>query len=123
MKDFDLADVFLLSHIIDKMGLNIEADKLTKTINAEKLENKDDVAKIGKDVLLAIGIDVAVKFMSSLYKADKEVIQLISNITEKKPEAVRTMKMKEIKQFFVDLVAMEGFKDFFNQAEASEELK
>lgn len=121
MKDFDLQDVFLLSKIIDKMELKLEADKLARTVKAEKLENKDDVMKVGKDVMLTIGLDIATKFIANLHKADKEVIQLISNITEKKPEAVQTMGLKDIKQFFTDLVQMEGLKGFFSQDETSKQ--
>ena len=119
MKDFDLQDVFLLSKIIDKMELKFESDKLSKTIKSEKLENKDDAAKLGKEVMLSLGIDLITKIISNMHKADKEVIQFIANLTEKNIEAVRKMKLKEIKQFFVDLVGQEDFKDFFSQAEDS----
>lgn len=120
MKSFDLQDVFLLSKAIDKMELRIEADKLAKTVKAEKLENKEDAAALGKDVLMTIGLDIATKFIANLYKADKEVMQLISNISEKNIDAVKTMKLKEIKQFFVDLMESEDVKDFFTQEKTSE---
>jgi len=114
MKDFDLEDVFLLSQIIDKMGLNIEASELSKTIKAEKLESKDDAAKVGKDVFLALGMEVAMKFASNLHKAHKEVIQLICSLSGKNEEAVKKMKIKEMKDFFGELIKTEGIADFFN---------
>ena len=116
MKEFTLEEVFLLSQIIDKMELKIEADKISKTIQAEKLESKDDALKLGKDVMIALGIDISVKFVSSLHKASKEVIQLIANMTGKEIETVKKMGIKEIKQFFIDLSEMEGLADFFEQA-------
>lgn len=116
MKEFTLEEVFLLSQIIDKMELKIEADKINKTIQAEKLETKDDALKLGKDVMLALGIDISVKFVSSLHKAHKEVVQLISNMTGKDIESVKKMNLKDLKQFFVDLLEVEGLSDFFEQA-------
>ena len=121
MKKFNLQDVFLLSKIIDKLELKFEVDKLAKTIRAEKLESQEDVMKIGKDVLLTIGLDIATKFLANLHRADKEVVQLISNITEKKTEAVEEMGLKEIKDFFTELLQAEGVKDFFSQAETSDQ--
>ncbi len=120
MKDFDLQDVFLLSKIIDKMELKIETDALTKSVKTDKLENKADASKLGKEVFLSIGVDVITKIISNLHKADKEVVQFIANMTEKNIEAVKKMRIKEIKNFFVELFNHEDFKDFFKQAEISE---
>jgi len=120
MKEFDLQDVFLLSKIINKMELKFETEKLTKSIKTDTLGSKEDAQKIGKEVLLSLGIDVMTKFISNLYKADKEVIQFIANLTEKNVESVQKMKLREIKQFFTDLFAMDDFKDFFKEAENSE---
>ena len=57
------------------MELKIEADKISKTIQAEKLESKDDALKLGKDVMIALGIDISVKFVSSLHKASKYFLE------------------------------------------------
>lgn len=121
MKRFDLEDVFLLSEIIDKMGLKVESNKLAKTIQSEKLENIEDVKELGKDVMLSIVVEYATKFISNLYRAKNEVIQLISNLTEMKVDAVKKMGFKQLKDFFVELVKNEGFQDFLSQVEASEE--
>ncbi len=114
MKDFDLDDVFLLSQILDKMELTIEANELAKTIKAEKLESKGDAVKVGKDVFLALGIDVSLKFASNMHKAKKEVVQLISDLSGRTEESVKKMKLKEIQEFFSELIKTEGFADFFN---------
>jgi len=121
MKDFTLSEVFLLSAIIDKMDLRIESEKLTKTIKADKLETANDAMAIGREIVLSVGIDIGVKFVSNLHKANKEVTQFIGSVTGKTEESVREMKLKELKQFFVDLSKTEGFSDFFEQAGESTE--
>lgn len=121
MKEFDLQDVFLMSKIIDKMELRVEADKLAKTIKTDKLEDMQDAKELGRDVIAAIGIEMSAKFLSNLHRADKEIMQLIANLTEKQYEAVKKMKLKDIKQFFIDLATSEGFEDFFELAETSKE--
>lgn len=75
-KDFDLNDVFLMSEIIEKMDIQFDIDTIIKKTNVTKLENKQDAAELGKDVLLSIGLDLATNLIKRMYKAQKEVKQL-----------------------------------------------
>lgn len=115
-KQFDLDDVFLMSEIIDKIGLEADIDKITKQIKATKLENKEDAAKIGKEVAVALGLDLVTKIVRSFHKAKVEVKQLISNLTGMKQEEVSKMSLKQMKDFFSELVSHEEFGDFLKQA-------
>jgi hypothetical protein len=115
-RGFNLEDVFLMSEIIDKMSLEADVDKITKQIKTSKLENKQDAAKIGKEVAVAIGLDLITKIIRSFHKAKNEVIQLISNLTGMKLEEVSKMSLKQIREFFTELVNHEEFGDFLNQA-------
>lgn len=116
-KDFDLNDVFLMSEIIEKMELDFDVDKVIRKTNVAKLENKKDASKLGKDVALTIGVDLVSKLLKNLHKAQKEIKQLIANLTGKKVAEVEKMGLKDLKQFFTDLVAHEGFSDFLSQLE------
>ena len=113
MKEFNLEHVFIMSEIIDKMDLKVEAEKLTKTINAQKLEGVEDASALGKEIIVAIGIEILAKFFSTMHKAQKEIIKLVVSLTDKTNEEAKGMKLGEIKEFFNELVKNEGFADFF----------
>lgn len=115
-KDFDLNDVFLMSEIIEKMELDFDVDKVIRKTNVAKLENKKDAAKLGKDVMMTIGVDLVSKLFKNMHKAQKEVKQLIANLTGKNVAEVEKMNLRDLKQFFTDLVEHEGFSDFLSQA-------
>lgn len=114
-KNFDLNDVFLMSEIIEKMEIEVDIDNIIKKTQANKLESKQDAAALGKEVLLSIGLDLATNLVKRLYKAKSEVKELIANLTGKTTAEVGEMSLREIKGFFVALVAHEGFSDFLEQ--------
>jgi hypothetical protein len=118
-KNFDLDDVFLISEIIDKMGLEADIEKITKTIQTSKLENKLDAAGLGKEIAVGLGIDIVTKMIRNLHKAKTEVKQLISNMTSLGEKEVSKFGVKQIKDFFTELSKHEGFADFLSQAEAT----
>lgn len=120
-KDFDLDDVFTISEIIDKMGLEADIDKITKQVKTAKIENKKDATTVGKEVAVGLGIDLVTKMIRNLHKAKSEVKQLISNLTGLDSQAVGKMGLRQIKDFFSELVQHEGFTDFLSQAEGSSE--
>jgi hypothetical protein len=122
-KDFDLDDVFLISEIIDKMELEADIEKITKTIQTSKLENKADAGKLGKEIAVGIGIELITKMIRNLFKAQKEVKQLISNMTGLKLEEVSKMGIKQFKAFFTELFEHEGAVDFLSQAGVLSEKK
>lgn len=117
IRDFDLDCVFLMSEILDKMDLGIDADNMIKKANISKMENMKDVQKLGKEVIVGVGFELATKLVRNLYKAKKEVKELIALLTGQTPEEVQKMNIKGIKDFFGELVKHEGFADFLSQAE------
>jgi len=116
IKDFDLDDVFLISEIIDKMGIEADVSKITKTIQSAKLESKNDATALGKEVAVGLGIDVIAKMARNLFKAKKEVKQFICNMTGLPMEEVSKFKVAQIKDFFIELFEHEGAEDFLKQA-------
>lgn len=116
IKDFDLDDVFLMSEIIEKMELEFDTDAIIKKTNVSKLSGKKDAKELGKDVIMSLGIDLTTKLVKKLHKSKREVKQLIANLTGKTVDEVGKMSMKDMKSFFTELVAHEGFTDFLSQA-------
>lgn len=120
-KGFDFDDVFIISEIIDKMGLEADIKQLTNATQSSKLENIDDASKLGKEVLMGLGIDLITKIVRNLHKARKEVKKLISSLTGLTEKEVSKMSLKQIKDFFTELVSNEEFEDFLSQAEGTDQ--
>lgn len=120
VKDFDLGDVFLFSEILDKMEIELDTKRISRSVTTSKLEGKEDAAAIGKELALSMGGELAVKVLRNFYKADRQVMQFIANMSGMQEESVKKMNIKQIKAFFKELVEHEGFGDFLSQAGSSE---
>ena len=115
IKPFDLENVFTMSEIIDKMGLDADVRNVISQVNVSKLENADDAKALGKEVGLGIGIDLISKFIRNLHKAKNEVKKLIVDMSGKSPEEVSKLSMKDMKEFFSELIGDGEFIDFLKQ--------
>ena len=115
-RSFDLDCVFVMSEILDNMELNVDADNIIKKTQLSKLENMKDAQKLGKEVLVGLGLELGVKMVRNLYKAKKPVKELIGLLTGMTEEEVSKMSIKQIKSFFEELMNHEGFADFLEQA-------
>ena len=102
MRGFELQDTFKLSEIIDVMDIQIDLNDLMDRAKANK----------GK-VQEKVGAQVALLFIKKLHKAEKQVIEFISGITDETEEVVRKYKPKQILNFFTELFNNEDFQDFF----------
>ena len=120
-KEFDIEDVFVMSQIIDKMGLDADVKKIIEQVQTAQLSGKADAQKVGKEVLVAIGVDLIGKFIRNLHKAHKEVKQLIANLTGKTVDEVAKMPLREMKAFFTELAGDGEFIDFLKQQGQSTE--
>ena len=114
-KQFDLDDVFLMSEIIDKMGLDADVRQVIDQVQTAKLENAQDAKAVGKEVVVGIGVDLIAKFVRNLHKAKKEVKQLIGGMTGKTQDEVSKLSLKDMKDFFAELVSDGEFVDFLKQ--------
>lgn len=115
IKPFDLEDVFTMSEIIDKMGLDADVRNVISQVNVSKLENADDAKALGKEVAVGIGIDLISKFIRNLHKAKNEVKKLIGDMSGKSPDEVSKFSMKDMKEFFAELIGDGEFIDFLKQ--------
>lgn len=123
VKKFTLDNVFMVSEIIDKMELEADVDKITKSIQTSKLENAKDAKSLGKEVAVGIGLDLITKMIRKLHKAKNEIKDLIIDMTGKPMEEIDKFDLKEMGDFFTELFNTDGFGDFLSQAGASEEKK
>ena len=115
IKPFDLEDVFTMSEIIDKMGLDADVRNVISQVNVSKLENADDAKALGKEVAVGIAIDLISKFIRNLHKAKNEVKKLIGDMSGKSPDEVSKLSMKDMKEFFSELIGDGEFIDFLKQ--------
>ena len=117
MKEFNLDHVFMLSEIVEKMEIQTEAEKVMQVIKTKTLNNSKDAAQLGKEIIVALGLDISLKMFSVMHKARKEVIALVSDLSDKPEDEVRKMKLKELVKFLKEVFAKEGIEDFFDSAE------
>lgn len=122
-RDLDLDATFLFSEILDEMELEVDMTSIISRIKADKLEGKEDAKQLGKELALSIGVDMFAKIAKKMHKAKRPVKEFIAYMTEMNQEEVGRLKLKEMKNFFTELVEHEGFEDFLTQAGASEESK
>jgi len=118
-KDFDLDDVFLMSEIVDKMDLQLDIES---ALNLKAIEGADE-EELGKQFFMKILPDLGMKFIKKLHKARKEVKRFIASMTDMSVTEVGKMRPKQLKEFFVELIEREGFKDFLAESGVLEENK
>lgn len=102
MRKLNIEDAFTFSEIIDKMGAETDLNKLF-----------DQGKKNGAEWL---GGQVVLLMFKKMHYAKDEIIGFIASVSEKSPDDVRKMSFKELKNIVLDIVALEGFADFFKSA-------
>ena len=101
MREFTLENGFLVSEILDKTGLQIDLNAM-----ADASKNKDSQAYLGGQLVLNL--------IKKMHLAKKEIIKLMSDMSEKPIEEVKQWKIEQIKEFFTGLFNQTGLKDFFS---------
>jgi hypothetical protein len=94
-----LKDAMALSKAIDKMQI---ADKVS-----DIYKSKADKEQVGIKLMALVG--------SNLYKAQAEIVSIISSSTGKKPEEVENMSITEIIDTIKGFFNEEGVKDFLSR--------
>jgi len=95
-------DMFILSAIVDKMGL----DEDIKGLLGNKGDEVDESA-IGRKLLFSIA--------KKLYKAEDEVILLLSNATGKPKKDIEDLPPKETLELIKNILQEQGVMDFLSQ--------
>ena len=95
MKKIGMDELYLVSEIADK--IEFEAPNIY-----DKKGNRKDQYQYGSEMLLGL--------FKKMYKAKKEINDLIYKVTEKKAEE---MSLKELKDTFTEILKQDGVLDFF----------
>jgi hypothetical protein len=116
MKQLDFDAVLMFSAVLDKTGIVLDMKKIMDGVKTDAVETEDDLKKIGKEAALTVGIEILGQVLRSAHKAGPEIKALVGHLTGKTRDEVGQMTLAEIKEFFKELFAAEGFSDFFKQA-------
>jgi hypothetical protein len=109
-------DVFLISKIIGKIGVNeftacFEKDgikNMIASVTGEAKEEADFASVVGISVIL----EIANVILGNLPKCEKEIFQMLSSVTGMSVEEVEGLDMVVFVEMVVDFIKKEEFKDF-----------
>lgn len=107
MRKLNIEDAFTFSEIIDKMGAEVDLNKLM-----------DEGQKKGTEYL---GGQIVLLLFRKMHLAKDEILGFISSVAELEPKDVKAMGFKEMKQVVTDIIKLEGFADFFKSALPTEQ--
>ena len=109
-------DVFLMSKIIGKIGVNeftacFEKDGIKKMIasfTGETEEEVDFASVVGISVIL----EVANVILGNLPKCEKEIFQMLASVSGMSVKEVEGLDMVVFMEMVIDFIKKEEFKDF-----------
>lgn len=107
-------DVFLMSKIIGKIGVNefttcFENDGIKKMIaDASEGETTDIESVVGIQVIL----EIANVILCNLPKCEKEIIQMLANVSGMAFTEVEDLDAVIFMEMVIDFIKKEEFKDF-----------
>jgi len=109
-------DVFLMSKIIGKIGVNeftacFEKDGIKKMIasfTGESAEDVDFTSVVGITVIL----EIANVILGNLPKCENEIYQMLSSVSGMAVKEVEDLDMTIFMEMIIDFIKKEEFKDF-----------
>jgi hypothetical protein len=104
MRDVRNEDMYLLSEIADKMDITFP--KMPKIADKATKQEKEALQK-------DYGMELITMLVKKIYKAKDEINQLIANVSEKTPEEVSKMSIKETVSTLTTILKQDGVLDFF----------
>ena len=111
MRELKLKDIYKLSHIIDKMQIKADINKIL------------DEAKKSPDAQAYVGGQMALILVSKLHLAQKEVSSFLSELTDLKLDDIDDLNIPEAIKLFKELFNRNDMSGFFNSAVADDEKK
>lgn len=98
-------DMFTLSAIVDKMGLDEDIKEILKSRKGKKV----DESEIGQKLIFSI--------VKKMYKAQHEITQLLSDISNKPVKEIENLPLKETIELIKQLLQEEGVLGFLSQSQ------
>jgi hypothetical protein len=115
-------DVFLMSKIISKIGINeftqcFENEGIKQTI-ASFMDKGEDAkgAELASVVGLSVALEIANVILGNLPKCEKEIIQMLANVSGMTVKKVENLDAVLFFEMVVDFIKKEEFKDFIKVA-------
>lgn len=108
-------DMYLISEIADKMDVDLPKYPV---INIKNESEKTEIQKAAEKTAIQkdFGMRVIHLLVRKVYKAKKEVNNLIANVLEKKVEEVQKMPITETINILKNILKEDGVMDFFKSA-------
>lgn len=100
MRKLNIDDLFLLSLIADKMSLEFPNIHTNSKMSEQQKEIMH--AEFGKQVITML--------FKNMHKAKNEILQLISDVSEKD---AKKLEMKELKEVLANIMSQEGVMELF----------
>lgn len=109
-------DVFLMSKIIGKIGVNeftacFEKDGVKKLI-ASFTDEAGEKADIASVVGISVSLEIANVILGNLPKCEKEIFQMLSSVTGLSFNHIEKLDMVVFIEMVIDFIKKEEFKDF-----------
>jgi hypothetical protein len=105
IRELKTKDIFLISKIAKK----IEIHKLIKIPNIEEMQEIDK-----ENAKKQIGIDLFLLVFENIYLAEKEVMELISNLTGLNNIEIDALSFKELKEIISSIFKSEELVSFLS---------
>lgn len=112
-------DVFLMTKIIGKIGINnikgcLNNDSIASVI--AKAKGDDGVGADTTMIGISVTLDIANILFNNLDKCENEIYRLLSQTSDLDTEAIEDMDMPVFLEMIIDFVKKEEFADFFGVA-------
>ena len=112
-RPLEASDVFLMSKIIGAIGVNEFAacfDKEGVAGMMAKMQGGSD--KSVQMVGVAVFLEIANVIFTGLPKCEKEIYQMLANVSGMTPEAVKKLDFITFTEMVIDFVKKDEFRDF-----------
>lgn len=106
-------DMFLMFRILSKVGVkNLKNCFSTGDVMAAiRGEGKKDSEAVG----LSVALEIASVLMEHMDDAKKDIFTFLSNLSGMKASEIAAMEMADFAQMVIEVIQMEGFRDFFQR--------
>lgn len=104
MRELNFEDTIAITKIIKKMNIRKE---IKEVISSTDKDNKNAES---------LGMDVAFIFVENISAAEREIYSFFSNLTGKKVEEIKKLKLTEVINMIKELFTSEDMKQVFSTA-------
>lgn len=105
-------DMFLMFRILSRVGVkNLKSCFESGDVMAAIKGGANDTEAVG----LSVALEIASVIMEHMEDAKKDIYTFLANLSGKKPAEIADMEMADFAQMVIEVIQMEGFRDFFQR--------